>query len=353
MRMFRRRRRARRSGRRLGQPPNAKRASGHRNHELLRPARDARPKPWPPPSNASLRAAPGDPNWPIAPGNARHRPGTPATAGATADPGAASLPWPRAPGADGRRSLSSMLASTGFACSETQVDLGDGFPTASAAVFSRTARRGRRDLGRITCRPPPRASASRRRASSFVHLGCAAWRALRIHPAQTGPARRPVGETLRAPVPVAASMLRDRAPSVALRPGATYILPASEGAALPLVAVNTDLVGSAALCSVRPQTSCGPCKTSIFGQPLRDCSSTPSPARLAEVVWEGAAMSQQGQNRLGRGPSQPGPPMGAALGGLPPGLYALEGRAWAGAGDSGSLCHAMVSSPSAISACRP
>jgi uncharacterized protein YfaS (alpha-2-macroglobulin family) len=136
------------------------------------------------------------------------------------------------------------------------------------------------------------------------------------------------GEMLRAPVQVR-QYVRDRAPSVRFA-GRAYILPASEGAALPIVAVNTDLV-DLTLYAVSDRNILRTLQEDYFGQPLRDWQFEFLARDLAEVVWQGEAEVAREQNRA----VTTRLPMGDVLEGLPPGLYALEARV-GGAGDTGT-----------------
>lgn len=135
------------------------------------------------------------------------------------------------------------------------------------------------------------------------------------------------GERLREPVQLR-QYVRDRAPSVRFA-GRAYVLPASAGAALPIVAVNADVV-ALTLHAVSDRNILRTLQDGYFGQPL-DAWQIDTLARdIAEPVWQGEAEVAREQNRA----VTTRLPMAGVLAGLPPGLYALEARV-AGAGDPG------------------
>jgi len=271
--------------------------------------------------NASLRAAPG-----IELANALE---TLAIALERRDRGRDAIPALRlavaeAPDAERAAELERMLDLYGFRMLETQVDLETDFPRI-CAVFSEPLAAGGviwDDYLQTTTQGLSVEAEGQQLCISGVSHGARYEFTLRAGlPAASG-------ETLRAPVPVR-QYVRDRAPSVRFA-GRAYILPASEGAALPLVAVNTDLV-DLRLYAVSDRNILRTLQDEYFGQPLRDWQFDSFAREMAEVVWEGAADVAQEQNRA----VTTRLPMGAALEGLPPGLYALEARV-GGAGDSGS-----------------
>ncbi len=271
--------------------------------------------------NASLRAAPG-----LDLANALE---TLAIALERNDRGRDTIPALRlavaeAPGAERSASLDRVVGLYGFRMIETQVDLETDFPRI-CAVFSEPLAAGGviwDDYIQTTTQGLGVEAEDRQLCVSGVEHGARYEFTLRPGlPAASG-------EVLRAPVPVR-QYVRDRAPSVRFA-GRAYILPASEGAALPLVGVNTEAV-DLRLYAVSDRNILRTLQDEYFGQPLSEWQFDYFSSELAELVWEGAADVAREQNRA----VTTRLPMGDVLEGLPPGLYALEARV-GGAGDAGA-----------------
>ncbi|MBY6201499.1 alpha-2-macroglobulin family protein [Maritalea mobilis] len=125
------------------------------------------------------------------------------------------------------------------------------------------------------------------------------------------------GEVLRAPVTLR-QYVRDRQPSVRFA-GRAYILPASAGGTIPLVAVNTDLV-DLRLYHVSDRNILRTLQTQYFGRPLADWELTRFAEEIGEEIWQGEAEVAMEQNRS----VTTRLPIGEVLDGREPGLYALE-----------------------------
>jgi len=271
--------------------------------------------------NASLRAAPG-----LDLANALE---TLAIALERLDRGRDTIPALRlavaeAPGDERSAELDRVLGLYGFRMIETQVDLETDFPRI-CAVFSEPLAAGGviwDDYLQSTTQGLSVEAEDRQLCVSGVEHGARYEFTLRAGlPAASG-------EVLRAPLPIR-QYVRDRAPSVRFA-GRAYILPASEGAALPLVGVNTDLV-DLRLYAVSDRNILRTLQEDYFGQPLYEWEFDRFSSDVAEQVWEGSADVAQEQNRA----VTTRLPMGDVLEGLPPGLYALEARV-GGAGDAGN-----------------
>ncbi len=220
--------------------------------------------------------------------------------------------------------LDRVLGLYGFRMIETQVDLETDFPRI-CAVFSEPLAAGGvlwDDYLQTTTPGLSAEAEGQQLCISGVQHGSRYDLTLRAGlPAASG-------EMLRAPVPVR-QYVRDRAPSVRFA-GRAYILPASEGAALPIVAVNADLV-DLTLYAVSDRNILRTLQDEYFGQPLRDWQFDFLARDLAEVVWQGEGEVAREQNRA----VTTRLPMGEVLEGLAPGLYALQARV-GGAGDLGT-----------------
>ncbi|PWK61646.1 alpha-2-macroglobulin family protein [Roseicyclus mahoneyensis] len=222
------------------------------------------------------------------------------------------------------QALDRVLGLYGFRMIETLVDLDTDFPRI-CAVFSETLAAGGVVWDDYLQTTTPGLSAEaegQQLCVSGVQHGSRYDLTLRAGlPAASG-------EVLRAPVPVR-QYVRDRAPSVRFA-GRAYILPASEGAALPIVAVNADLV-DLTLYAVSDRNILRTLQDEYFGQPLRDWQFDFLARDLAEVVWQGEADVARAQNRA----VTTRLPMGDVMAGLAPGVYALQARV-GGAGDFGT-----------------
>lgn len=127
------------------------------------------------------------------------------------------------------------------------------------------------------------------------------------------------GEVLRAPASIR-QYVQDRTPAVRF-PGRAYVLPRTEAVALPIVAVNTEEV-ALTLYRVSDRNVVRSLQQDYFGRPLADWQIREFSRELAEEVWTGTGEVAQELNR----DVTTRLPMGAALTGLGPGLYALEAR---------------------------
>lgn len=128
------------------------------------------------------------------------------------------------------------------------------------------------------------------------------------------------GEMLQAPVTIR-QYVQDRSPSVRF-PGRAYILPRSEAAAIPVVAVNTDEV-ALRLFRVSDRNLVRSLQETYFGRPLNEWEINRFTTELAEEVWTGTGEVAQELNR----DVTTRLPMGDVLTDLGPGIYALEARA--------------------------
>ena len=127
------------------------------------------------------------------------------------------------------------------------------------------------------------------------------------------------GEMLHAPVTLR-QYVRDRAPSVRFA-GRAYILPASQGGTIPLVAVNTDLV-DLRLFHVADRNILRTLQEQYFGRPLAEWEVDRFADEIGEAVWQGEAEVAMEQNRG----VTTRVPIGEVLHSREPGLYALEAR---------------------------
>ncbi len=134
------------------------------------------------------------------------------------------------------------------------------------------------------------------------------------------------GEVLHAPTTLR-QYVRDRAPSVRFA-GRAYILPASAGGTIPLVAVNTDLV-DLRLFHVSDRNILRTLQEQYFGRPLAEWQVDRFADEIGEAVWQGEADVATAQNRG----VTTRLPIGEVLEGRAPGLYALEARV-GGSGES-------------------
>ncbi|MBF9042429.1 alpha-2-macroglobulin family protein [Rhodobacterales bacterium HKCCE4037] len=145
------------------------------------------------------------------------------------------------------------------------------------------------------------------------------------------------GEVLHAPVALQ-QYVRDRAASVRFA-GRAYVLPASAGGTIPLVAVNTDLV-DLNLYHVSDRNILRSLQDRYFGRPLAEWEVERFADEIGEAVWQGEAEVAMEQNRgvITR------LPIGDVLAGRAPGLYALEARVGgAGEADGGATQWFLVS----------
>ncbi len=134
------------------------------------------------------------------------------------------------------------------------------------------------------------------------------------------------GEVLHEPVALQ-QYVRDRAASVRFA-GRAYVLPASAGGTIPLVAVNTDLV-DLNLYHVSDRNILRSLQDRYFGRPLAEWQIDRFADEIGEAVWQGEAEVAMEQNRG----VTTRIPIGDVLEGRAPGLYALEARV-GGAGEA-------------------
>ena len=125
------------------------------------------------------------------------------------------------------------------------------------------------------------------------------------------------GEALRAPVQVT-HYVRDRSPSVVF-PGKAYVLPRTEDAGLPVIAVNADEL-ALKLMKVSDRNLVRTMQENILGNSIDPWMSNYLEDEMATVVWEGAASVASELNtdvttRL---------PIGEAIADMEPGVYALQ-----------------------------
>lgn len=145
------------------------------------------------------------------------------------------------------------------------------------------------------------------------------------------------GEVLHAPVTLR-QYVSDRAPSVRFA-GRAYILPASEGGTIPLVAVNTDLV-DLRLFHVSDRNILRSLQEQYFGRPLAEWEVDRFAEEIGEAVWQGEAKVAMEQNRA----ITTRVPIGEVLQSRAPGLYALEARVGgAGVAEGGATQWFLVS----------
>lgn len=125
------------------------------------------------------------------------------------------------------------------------------------------------------------------------------------------------GETLSKPVQVT-QYVRDRSPAVHF-PGQAYVLPATENAGLPIVAVNTDEV-ELTLLRVSDRNLIRTMQENVLGRNYDDWQAQYLTDQMAEEVWSGAGevaseLNTDVTTRL---------PIGEAISDQPPGVYALQ-----------------------------
>ncbi|SNR37655.1 alpha-2-macroglobulin family protein [Puniceibacterium sediminis] len=124
------------------------------------------------------------------------------------------------------------------------------------------------------------------------------------------------GEELTRDVPVTL-YVRDRSPSVRF-PGRAYVLPRSADAGLPIETVNLDEV-SLSLSRVSDRNMVRALQDNYFGRPLGQYELEYFNDDLAEKIWTGTG---EVENRL-NADVMTRLPMGAVVGDLEPGIYAL------------------------------
>ncbi len=145
------------------------------------------------------------------------------------------------------------------------------------------------------------------------------------------------GEILHAPITLQ-HYVRDRVPSVRFA-GRAYVLPASAGGSIPLVAVNTDLV-DLHLYHVSDRNILRSLQEQYFGRPLAEWQVDRFAEEIGEAVWQGEAevAMQANQGVTTR------VPIGEVLANRAPGLYALEARVGgAGTAEGGATQWFLVS----------
>ncbi len=125
------------------------------------------------------------------------------------------------------------------------------------------------------------------------------------------------GQTLTAPVEIS-QYVRDRNPGARFA-GRGYILPAGEGAAIPVETVNTERL-DLTLYRVTDRNILRAMQDGYFGTPMQTWQQEPFAANIGTQIWQGTAQVGQQVNtdittRL---------PMDEALAGQPPGIYALQ-----------------------------
>lgn len=125
------------------------------------------------------------------------------------------------------------------------------------------------------------------------------------------------GETLSKDIKIS-GYIRDRSPSVRF-PSRAYVLPKSQGVALPIESVNTTSV-DLALRKVSDRNLLRAIQDSYFGRPISDWADETFASEVAEEVWSGTGILKQELNqevttRL---------PLEDALEGQPAGIYALK-----------------------------
>ncbi|MAM63663.1 alpha-2-macroglobulin family protein [Maritimibacter sp. UBA3975] len=125
------------------------------------------------------------------------------------------------------------------------------------------------------------------------------------------------GEDLRKPVQVT-HYVRDRSPSVVF-PGRAYVLPRTEDAGLPVVAVNADTL-DLKLMKVSDRNLVRTMQENILGNSVDPWMAQYLEGEMATVVWEGEAVVSSELNtdvttRL---------PIGEAIADMAPGVYALQ-----------------------------
>lgn len=125
------------------------------------------------------------------------------------------------------------------------------------------------------------------------------------------------GEALRAPVQVT-HYVRDRSPSVVF-PGKAYVLPRTEDAGLPVIAVNADEL-ALKLMKVSDRNLVRTMQENILGNSIDPWMLNYLEDEMASVVWTGTASVSSELNtdvttRL---------PIGEAIADMEPGVYALQ-----------------------------
>ena len=127
------------------------------------------------------------------------------------------------------------------------------------------------------------------------------------------------GETLSKSVEVT-QYVRDRSPGVSF-PGRAYVLPKSANAALPVETVNTGKL-DLTLRRVSDRNLLRTMQEEYFGRPLSQWQLESFSTDIAEEIWTGTAEVQSELNR----DMTPRLPMGEAIAGQAPGIYALTAR---------------------------
>jgi alpha-2-macroglobulin len=127
------------------------------------------------------------------------------------------------------------------------------------------------------------------------------------------------GETLFKDVEII-QYVRDRSPSVRF-PGRSYVLPRAADAALPVQTVNATRL-DLRLRRISERNLLRAVQDGFFGRPLSQWQDRQFASEIAEEVWTGSAevaseINRDMTSRL---------PMGAAIAGLPAGIYALSAR---------------------------
>jgi uncharacterized protein YfaS (alpha-2-macroglobulin family) len=127
------------------------------------------------------------------------------------------------------------------------------------------------------------------------------------------------GEVLSRPV-AQEVYVRDRSPAVRFL-GRAYVLPKSPDAAIPLSSVNTDAV-ALRIHRVGERSVAAVLRSGDFGAALSPYDETTLAAELGRTVWEGTAEIVPELNR----DVVTALPVGEAIAGLDPGLYAITAR---------------------------
>ncbi|OAN80051.1 PAN domain-containing protein [Jannaschia sp. EhC01] len=223
---------------------------------------------------------------------------------------------------DREEALDRVLGLYGFRVTDTRVDVEADFPRI-CAIFSEPLAAGGviyDDFLQTTLSDVAVAADGRQLCLSGVRHGQRYEFTLRAGlPAASG-------EVLHAPVTLR-QYVRDRAPSVRFA-GRAYILPASAGGTIPLVAVNTDLV-DLRLFHVADRNILRTLQEQYFGRPLAEWQVDQFAEEIGEAVWQGEAEVASEANRG----ITTRVPIGEVLQDRAPGLYALEARV-GGAGRS-------------------
>ncbi|MBV7380367.1 alpha-2-macroglobulin family protein [Maritimibacter dapengensis] len=125
------------------------------------------------------------------------------------------------------------------------------------------------------------------------------------------------GEELAQPVQIT-QYVRDRSPAVHF-PGQAYVLPATENAGLPIVAVNTDEV-ALSLLRISDRNLIRTLQENVLGRNFDQWQARYLTDQMAEEVWTGKGVVASELNR----DVTTRLPIGEAIADQPPGIYALQ-----------------------------